>query len=78
MLANQAANYLVGGDGAAADGQHRIPTSIGYQVFAVADGYLALAIGNDAQFRRCCRVMGLDDLAANPAYATNGAARRPP
>lgn len=71
MLANQAANYLVGGMVPKRMGNIH-PNVIGYQVFAVADGHLALAIGNDAQFRRCCRAMGLDELAANPAYATNG------
>jgi crotonobetainyl-CoA:carnitine CoA-transferase CaiB-like acyl-CoA transferase len=43
-----------------------------YQTFATADGLLALAVGTDEQFRRLCReVLGLPDLADNPAYASN-------
>ncbi|WP_158746882.1 CaiB/BaiF CoA-transferase family protein [Acidisphaera sp. L21] len=70
MLANQAANYLVGGMVPKRMGNTH-PNVVGYQVFAVADGFLALAIGNDAQFRRCCRAMGLQSLADNPDYSTN-------
>ena len=70
MLANQGANYLVGGVVPQRMGNVH-PNVIGYQVYAVADGHLALAIGNDAQFRRCCRAMGLEALGENPAYTTN-------
>jgi crotonobetainyl-CoA:carnitine CoA-transferase CaiB-like acyl-CoA transferase len=42
-----------------------------YQLFATADGWLVLAVGNDGQWQRFCRVAGLDDLAADPRFATN-------
>jgi crotonobetainyl-CoA:carnitine CoA-transferase CaiB-like acyl-CoA transferase len=70
MLANQAANYLVGGEVPQRTGNVH-PNLVGYQVYPVADGYLALAIGNDAQFRRCCRAMGLDALAEDPRLRSN-------
>ena len=70
MLANQGANYLVGGVVPQRMGNVH-PNVIGYQVYAVADGHIALAMGSDAQFRRCCRAMGLAALADNPAYQSN-------
>jgi crotonobetainyl-CoA:carnitine CoA-transferase CaiB-like acyl-CoA transferase len=42
-----------------------------YDTFAAADGDFFLAVGNDDQFRRFCRVAGLDPLAADPDFATN-------
>ena len=42
-----------------------------YQIFDTLDRPLALAVGNDAQWRACCRAVGRDDLAADPALATN-------
>ena len=40
-----------------------------YAVFPSADGWFILAVGNDAQYRRFCRVVGFDP--DDPAYATN-------
>jgi crotonobetainyl-CoA:carnitine CoA-transferase CaiB-like acyl-CoA transferase len=70
MLANQGANYLVGGEVPRRFGNAH-PNIVGYQVYPVANGHLALAIGNDAQFRRCCRAMGLDVLADDPRFGSN-------
>jgi formyl-CoA transferase/CoA:oxalate CoA-transferase len=42
-----------------------------YDTFTAADGDFFLAIGNDDQFRRFCRIAGVDALAADPDYATN-------
>ena len=70
VLANQAMNYLVSGDV-----PHRLgnahPNIAPYQTFAVADGYLIVAVGNDAQFRRLCGVLGQPELACDPRFATN-------
>ncbi len=59
----------------------RVPARLGnahpqiapYDTFAVADGWVYLAVGNDAQFARLCAVAGLPALATDPAYATNAA-----
>jgi crotonobetainyl-CoA:carnitine CoA-transferase CaiB-like acyl-CoA transferase len=48
------------------------PSIAPYETLATADGVLALAVGNDRQFRSLCQVLGLD-LAADPDYATNPA-----
>ena len=76
MLANLGANYLVSGD---------IPRRMGnahqnivpYQVFEVApaaDGskdHLILAVGNDSQYLKFCRVAGIPELGVNPLFAKN-------
>jgi crotonobetainyl-CoA:carnitine CoA-transferase CaiB-like acyl-CoA transferase len=70
VLANQALNYLVSGKS-----PHRMgnahPNLVPYQVFPVADGHVVIATGNDAQFRKLCRVLGIAEVGEDPAYATN-------
>ncbi len=46
-------------------------TIVPYQAFHAADRPFVLAVGNDAQWRRCCAALGLDALAADPRFATN-------
>ncbi len=70
LNANQAANYLVSGKAPQRSGNAH-PNCAPYEVFRCADGYLILAIGNDAQFARFCEVAGLGALAADPRYASN-------
>ncbi len=72
MLANLGANYLVTRQAPRRAGnahQNIVP----YQVFEVADGHLILAVGNDGQFERFCRVAGLPALPADARFATNAA-----
>ena len=71
-LANQAANYLFTGSPPPRLGNAH-PNIVPYQVFAVADGHLILAVGNDAQFRRFCALAGLDALPDDARFATNDA-----
>ena len=47
------------------------PTIVPYQAFSAADGAFVLAVGNDAQWRRCCRAVGLPQLAEDTRFATN-------
>jgi crotonobetainyl-CoA:carnitine CoA-transferase CaiB-like acyl-CoA transferase len=42
-----------------------------YQLFATADSWLVLAVGNDGQWQRFCRVASLEELAADPRFTTN-------
>jgi crotonobetainyl-CoA:carnitine CoA-transferase CaiB-like acyl-CoA transferase len=44
-----------------------------YDTFPTADGWVFLAVGNDAQFARFCAVAGRPDLAAEADFATNAA-----
>lgn len=69
-LANQAMNYLVGGSVPVRKGSAH-PNIVPYQVLPTADGHLMLAVGNDAQFRRCCAVLGQPALADDPHYVKN-------
>ncbi|MDF1485630.1 CaiB/BaiF CoA-transferase family protein [Ramlibacter sp. H39-3-26] len=67
----QAINYFLSG---------RIPQRMGnahsnmvpYQVFRCKEGDVIVAVGNDGQYRALCRVLGRDDLAVDPRYATPG------
>jgi crotonobetainyl-CoA:carnitine CoA-transferase CaiB-like acyl-CoA transferase len=76
MLANLGANYLVSG---------KVPQRVGnahqnivpYQVFEVApaaDGskdHLILAVGNDSQYVKFCKVAHIPELGVNPLFAKN-------
>jgi crotonobetainyl-CoA:carnitine CoA-transferase CaiB-like acyl-CoA transferase len=72
VLANQALNWMVSGD---------VPTRMGnghvnlvpYQAFAVADGEVIVAVGNDSQFERLCGILGLKPLALDERFRTNPA-----
>ena len=47
------------------------PTIVPYQAFRAEDMWINIAVGNDAQFRRFCKVLGHPELADNPMFATN-------
>jgi crotonobetainyl-CoA:carnitine CoA-transferase CaiB-like acyl-CoA transferase len=72
MLANQGANYLVGGVVPGRSG-NRHPTVVPYTTFDVADGTLVIAVGNDGQFRALCDELGVGELADDPRFATSRA-----
>jgi crotonobetainyl-CoA:carnitine CoA-transferase CaiB-like acyl-CoA transferase len=42
-----------------------------YQLFATADTWIVLAVGNDGQWQRFCQVAERPDLGADPRFATN-------
>jgi crotonobetainyl-CoA:carnitine CoA-transferase CaiB-like acyl-CoA transferase len=71
-LANQAMNYLVGGSVPRRSGNAH-PNLVPYQDFPTSDGYMVIAVGNDAQFERLCGVMGLAELAGDARFAANKA-----
>ena len=71
-LANQAMNFLVGGQVPQRRGSAH-PNIVPYQVMASADGHFMLAVGNDGQFARLCTVLGEPELARQPRYASNAA-----
>ncbi|MBP1805277.1 CaiB/BaiF CoA transferase family protein [Rubellimicrobium aerolatum] len=70
VTANQAMNYLASGVAPRRMGNAH-PNIVPYQVFACADGHAIVAVGNDAQFRRLCALLGLEALGTHPDYATN-------
>jgi crotonobetainyl-CoA:carnitine CoA-transferase CaiB-like acyl-CoA transferase len=42
-----------------------------YEAFPTREGFVMIAAGNDATFRRLCAALGVPGLAADPRYATN-------
>ncbi|MEA5446742.1 CoA transferase [Gammaproteobacteria bacterium AB-CW1] len=69
-LANQAMNYLVGGQIPGRMGSAH-PNIVPYQAFRAADDWLVLAVGNDGQFQRLCQVLDQADLADDPRFRRN-------
>ncbi|MBP0574053.1 CoA transferase, partial [Mycobacterium tuberculosis] len=49
------------------------PNIAPYQVFAVADGHVVVAVGNDRQYRAFCSAIGVPALADAPDFVTNAA-----
>ena len=70
-LVNQASGYLATGTPPRRMG-NRHPSIAPYETLACADGHLAVACGNDGQFRRLVAALGLPGLACDAAFATNG------
>lgn len=69
-LANQAANFLIGGEVPKRMGNAH-PNIVPYQDFPTSDGFMIIAVGNDSQFASLCRVMGHPEWSENPNFATN-------
>src|SRR5262245_60299164 len=67
LLTYQAAIYFATGAAPLRMG-NRHPTIVPYETFTAADGDFVLAVGNDDQWRRFCRVAGLSEEAR---FATN-------
>ena len=72
VLGNQNLNYLVSGNPPVQMGNAHMNISP-YEVLPVKDGFFILAVGNDGQFQRFCKVVGLDRLTTDPDFATNPA-----
>ncbi len=70
VLANQAMNFLASGVSPKRAGNAH-PNIAPYEAFPTADEWFILAVGNDDQFARFCAVVGLEDLAGAPEFATN-------
>jgi crotonobetainyl-CoA:carnitine CoA-transferase CaiB-like acyl-CoA transferase len=70
VTANQALNYLCTGTPPGRTGNYH-PNLTPYQVFDCADGHIIIATGNDAQYQRLCRLLGLDWMATDPKFLKN-------
>ncbi|MEP7348292.1 MAG: CoA transferase, partial [Gemmatimonadaceae bacterium] len=69
-LVNVAQNALVSGKDAARWGNGH-PNLVPYQLFHAADRPIVMAVGNDGQWRACCRALELQDLEVDERVATN-------
>ncbi|MBO9523443.1 MAG: CoA transferase [Nocardioidaceae bacterium] len=71
-LANQASSYLATGRSPGRMG-NRHPSIAPYETLRCRDGLVAVACGNDGQFRRLAGVLGEPALADDERFATNPA-----
>ncbi len=71
-LVNEGVNYLTSGEVPKRRGNQHA-NIVPYQVFEASDGFVIVAVGNDAQFARFCGMLGHPELAENPDYQTNEA-----
>jgi crotonobetainyl-CoA:carnitine CoA-transferase CaiB-like acyl-CoA transferase len=69
-LANVGLNYLTSGEVPRRVGNEH-PNIVPYNVLPTSDGYVILAVGNDAQFAKFCAFAGAPELAGDPRFATN-------
>ena len=70
-LANQASSYLATGRAPGRMGNQH-PSIAPYETLHCGSELLAVACGNDAQFRALAKTLGVPGLAEDPRYATNG------
>jgi crotonobetainyl-CoA:carnitine CoA-transferase CaiB-like acyl-CoA transferase len=71
VLVNQAQNAFVTGQAPGRRGNAH-PNIVPYESFATLDGELAIAVGSERQWPRFCAALGLDALATDARFATNG------
>jgi len=69
-LANVGSNYLVSGEKPLRYGNAH-PNIVPYQTFKASDGYFALGIGNDGQWRQFCQKAGKSEWAEDLRFITN-------
>ena len=69
-LVNQASGYVEAGVLPKAMGNAH-PSISPYEVYATADRPMAIAVGNDGQFRIFVEQLGRPEFAADPRFATN-------
>jgi crotonobetainyl-CoA:carnitine CoA-transferase CaiB-like acyl-CoA transferase len=70
VMVNQAMNFM--STGISPDRVGNIhPNLCPYQVFECANGHLIIAVGNDGQFSRLCRILKLGSLSNDPLFLTN-------
>ena len=72
MLENALARYQATGTVPGPIGA-RHPSITPFDVFHAQDGWLVIAVGNDALFRALCEALGMTGFAAEPRFATNAA-----
>jgi crotonobetainyl-CoA:carnitine CoA-transferase CaiB-like acyl-CoA transferase len=79
LLVYQASIYFATGSAPSRMG-NRHPTIVPYETFAASDGDFVIAVGNDDQWRRFCRVADLEDderFATNRSRVTQYAVLKP-
>lgn len=70
VTANQAMNYLTTGNAPGLMGNAHMNLTP-YQVFDCADGHIIIATGNDPQYQRLCRLLGIEAMGVEERFASN-------
>ena len=70
LLGNVSSNYLISGKEAERYGNGH-PNIVPYQAFRTQDSYIVVSCGNDRLYQALCRLLGREDLATDPRFATN-------
>jgi crotonobetainyl-CoA:carnitine CoA-transferase CaiB-like acyl-CoA transferase len=70
LLSNVSSNYLISGEDAKRYGNGH-PNIVPYQAFRTRNSYMVVSCGNDRLFQALCKLLGCDDLATDPRFATN-------
>ncbi|WP_298915702.1 CaiB/BaiF CoA-transferase family protein [uncultured Roseobacter sp.] len=70
VTSNQAMNYLTTGVPPQRMGNAHVNLAP-YQVFDCADGHVIIATGNDGQYQRLCKLLGLEQMASAPEFLKN-------
>ena len=70
MLANVAANFLASGEVPGRYGNGH-PNIVPYRTFRASDGEVAVAVGNDEQFRKLASLLDSPEWADDPRFARN-------
>ena len=69
MLQAQSMNYLASGKTPKRMGNNH-PNLVPYSVAPAADGHIIIAVGNDAQYGRLCRLLGAPEWADDARFKT--------
>ncbi|HZS77233.1 MAG TPA: CoA transferase [Ktedonobacteraceae bacterium] len=70
LLSNVASNYLISGEEAQRYGNGH-PNIVPYQAFRTRNGHIVVSCGNDRLYQSLCKLLGREDLASDPRFATN-------
>jgi crotonobetainyl-CoA:carnitine CoA-transferase CaiB-like acyl-CoA transferase len=69
-LVNVGLNYLTSGKVPQRVGNEH-PNIVPYNVLPASDGFIILAVGNDAQYQKFCDFAGAPEMAKDPRFVTN-------
>jgi formyl-CoA transferase len=70
LLGNVSSNHLISGKEAPRLGNGH-PNIVPYQAFRTKNGYIVVSCGNDKLYQSLCALLGREDLATDPRFATN-------
>lgn len=70
LLGNVSANHLISGEESPRVGNGH-PNIVPYQAFRTRNGYIVVSCGNDRLYHALCTLLGREELASDPRFATN-------